>query len=80
MISHALTIFIAFAHRLGAASPDVCPNSFSIDKGSVFHLLCSSILPWSTSQTVPFPVPRTRQKSPNRHSKRRSFSDTASFK
>jgi hypothetical protein len=80
MIGHALTIFIAFAHRLGAVSPDVCPKSFLIDRSSIFHLLRSYVLPRSASQTLLFRVFRTPQQSPNRHSKHRGFSETASFK
>jgi hypothetical protein len=80
MIGHALTIFIAFAHRLSAVPPDVCPKSFSIYSTSIFHRPRRLILPLSTSQTISFSVAHTRQKFPNRHSKLISISETASFK
>jgi hypothetical protein len=80
MIGHALTIFIAFAYRFGAAPPDVCPESFSNDRSSIFRRPRRLILPLSTSQPIPFSVAHTHQKSSNRHSKLSSISETASFK
>jgi hypothetical protein len=80
MIGHAWTIFIAPARRLGAVLPDVCPKSLPIDRSTIFHFYRHSILPLSTFQTALSAVVRTLRHSPNCHSKRRSFSDTASFK
>jgi hypothetical protein len=80
MIDHALTIFIVFAHRLGAVPPDVCSKSVSIDTSDAFLPRCRSILPLSTSQMVPFLVFRTPQERSNCPSKRSSISEKASFK
>ncbi len=79
MIGDVWTIFIAPARCLARFHPMCASESIPIIRGGAFRLICRLLLPLSTSQTDLLSVVRTLRRSPNCHSKRRSFSDTAPF-
>jgi hypothetical protein len=80
MIHNIPIILTASDCRLRAALPDVCPTPSPSNRSALSYFICRSIFLPSTSQTALSAALPTDLNSPNCHSKRRSFSDTASFK
>jgi hypothetical protein len=80
MIGDPLTILMARHCCTSTAMPDVCPTSSPHPIDGLSDFLYCLLNDLSASQTASDRVSRLHQNYRKRHSKRRSISDTASFK